>query len=115
MMVKHLGCWHICKGIEGGEKGDEVLPLVTLPPSCSMHCHPCGGDQSAVAEKKELAMAPLVTAYTAMCTSQGVSGATVIFNPRLVKLELEGKVHCPGHRHPCDGASPFFSKGWGNQ
>jgi hypothetical protein len=25
--VKHLWCWHICKGGEGGEVGDEVLPL----------------------------------------------------------------------------------------
>jgi hypothetical protein len=29
--VKHLWCWHICKGIKGGEKGDEVMPLVAPP------------------------------------------------------------------------------------
>jgi hypothetical protein len=25
MMVKHLWCWHICKGSEGGKEGNEVL------------------------------------------------------------------------------------------
>jgi hypothetical protein len=32
VMVKHLGCWHICKGIKGGKKGVEVLSLVAPPP-----------------------------------------------------------------------------------
>jgi hypothetical protein len=27
MTVKHLWCWHICKGGERGEVEDEVLPL----------------------------------------------------------------------------------------
>ena len=36
VMVKHLWCWHICKGIKGGEKRDEVLPLVA--PSAPIRC-----------------------------------------------------------------------------
>jgi hypothetical protein len=32
MMVKHLWCSYIRKGIKGGEEGDEVLPLGTPPP-----------------------------------------------------------------------------------
>jgi hypothetical protein len=27
VMVIHLWCWYICKGIKGSEEGDEVLPL----------------------------------------------------------------------------------------
>jgi hypothetical protein len=32
MMVKHLWCSYIGKGIKGGEEGDEVLPLGAPPP-----------------------------------------------------------------------------------
>ena len=49
MMVKHLWCWHICKGGERGEE-KEVLPGsgcchggTAMP--CPVHRHPCGGDQ----------------------------------------------------------------------
>jgi hypothetical protein len=59
-----------------------------------VHRHPCGGDHFALVEQLVLALALPVAVCTTMRTTvhrRGVSGATVTFNPRLVKLELEGK------------------------
>jgi hypothetical protein len=40
VMVKHLWCWHICKGIKGGEVGDEVLPLWAPSPHVQCTANP---------------------------------------------------------------------------
>jgi hypothetical protein len=82
VMVKHLWCWHICKGIKEGKKGDEVLPL-GAPPSpvrCTAHL--------AMVERKKLALAPLVCGVH----HPWHDGAS------------------RGHLHPCDGAPPLFNR-----
>ena len=40
VMVKHLWCWHICKGIKGGEEGDEVLTLEGIVTPYPVYHHP---------------------------------------------------------------------------
>jgi hypothetical protein len=40
VIVKHLWCRYICKGIKEGEEGDEVLPLEGTVTPCPVHHHP---------------------------------------------------------------------------
>ena len=40
MIVKHLWCWHIYKGVEGDEVGDEVLPLGAPSPPVRCTTYP---------------------------------------------------------------------------
>jgi hypothetical protein len=90
MMVKHSECWHICKGIKGGKKRDEVLPLMAPPPRVW-----CTATPVAVTTwqwpRRSWARAPSVAVCTALCTTvhhQGVSGVTALFFQRLGKTGM---------------------------
>jgi hypothetical protein len=86
VMVKHLWCWHIYKGGQGGEVGDEVLPLVAPPPPI-----PCTATPVAVTNVPQIWAAvekgsPDNTVCTAMCMTvhrHSVSGVTASFIQRV--------------------------------
>jgi hypothetical protein len=80
-MVKHLWCWHICKGTKGGEKRVEVLCLVALPPSVRCTATPVVVT-TLQCPRRSWVLAPPVAVCTAMGVTvhrPGLSGATAIF------------------------------------